>query len=487
MGEQYENTGYNVTYSIVNEWTGNQTISMSITNTGTETLRNWALKFDCADAEITNIWNAQVVENSDEYCIVRNNGYNYELIPGNTVEFGFQLQGENLLLPEDISLCTHTVDATENAEVTLDVKSSWADEFVGEISIKNISDTPLEAWRLNFNGNFEMSSIWNAVKLSSETGVFNIESDITTNPIATGETKTFGFQGKITSGEQPEITNISMTVIVIGDGEDVDSPEEHRDFIICYGDFDNESNMMLIGWYSTSEGAVTIYESTDGSDWSEITKVTENSSYIHEITDDFIVKYVKVKQETENGVIEAVPFVVELTDNGYVCTSIDSDEDKVSDSLEGIFGTDPNNPDTDGDGLSDYEEIYITGTNPLKYDTDENGVNDADDDSDGDGLSNKKELELGTSVISPDTDSDGLSDYDEVYVYSTDPLKADMDSDTLYDGDEIAIGLDPNNPETFGMPDAEYKVVQTVPADSDALAKINNADAPYALSVEITA
>lgn len=102
-------------------------------------------------------------------------------------------------------------------------------------------------------------------------------------------------------------------------------------------------------------------------------------------------------------------------------------------------------------------------------------------------MSNKEEISLGTSPNSADTDSDGLSDYDEINTYNTDPLKADSDEDTLSDGDEIAIGLDPNDPETFGVPDAEYKVDQTISADSEIMSRVNTEEAPYELSLEISA
>lgn len=63
----------------------------------------------------------------------------------------------------------------------------------------------------------------------------------------------------------------------------------------------------------------------------------------------------------------------------------------------------------------------------------------------------------------------------------------DSDGDKLTDSDEEVLGLDPKNPQTFGVPDAEYKVKQTVFADSDALKQVNTKDSPYTLSLEITA
>ncbi|MCM1530192.1 MAG: hypothetical protein NC093_09390 [Alistipes sp.] len=150
-----------------------------------------------------------------------------------------------------------------------------------------------------------------------------------------------------------------------------------------------------------------------------------------------------------------------------------------------MLGTDINDIDSDDDGLTDYQEVYITGTDPNKYDSVTEDISDADADSDGDGLSNAQETALGTDPQLSDTDDDNLSDYDELYVYGTDPLNPDMDGDGLDDGDEPHIGLDPTNPETFGIPDAEYKVEQTISADSDVLADINTTENAYELSIDI--
>jgi len=46
-----------------------------------------------------------------------------------------------------------------------------------------------------------------------------------------------------------------------------------------------------------------------------------------------------------------------------------------------------------------------------------------------------------------DTDGDGLSDWDELNVYKTSPYLEDSDSDGIKDGDEIKAGTDPNCPE----------------------------------------
>lgn len=115
----------------------------------------------------------------------------------------------------------------------------------------------------------------------------------------------------------------------------------------------------------------------------------------------------------------------------------DSDNDKVLNYVEDIYGTDRNKVDTDGDTLSDYDEVSYTYTDPTLFSTYNENVSDALDDYDGDKLNNKKELELGISAIKEDTDNDGLNDYYEIYTSKTDPKKVDTDSDGVSDYDEV--------------------------------------------------
>lgn len=478
----YESGGCAITYTIVSEWTGNRQISVSVKNKTEETIRNWALKLD-STGEITNIWNASVYKTDGKLWVIKNNGYNYEIAPGGIVEFGFQIAGDDLNFPENISLCNKTVDATDSAEFSFEIQDHWDTGFVASISVTNTSDEALEAWRLSFKGNFEITGLWNANRLEADEG-FLVENDVTTMHIGTGETKAFSFQGEITSGETPAVSDFVLTSVVIdSEAEQPDTPTEY--LILCFGQYIKEENAIDVYCSSTAEGIISIYEK-DG-DWIKIVDVENGTSYKYEIIDDFSVKQIKAVQETDKGTIESEPFTIEPAEDGYTCTWLDSDEDGIPDYAESIYGTDPRNPDTDSDGLTDYEEIYLIGTNPLKYDTDENGVNDADDDADSDGLTNKSEIELGTNPSNPDTDGDEISDGDEVGKYGTDPLKADSDDDTLTDGDEVALGLDPNNPETFGVPDAEYKFEQKISASSEILSEINSEEAPYELSLEISA
>lgn len=76
-------------------------------------------------------------------------------------------------------------------------------------------------------------------------------------------------------------------------------------------------------------------------------------------------------------------------------------------------------------------------------DTDGNGINDGDEDTDGDGLSNINEFKVGTNILKIDTDDDKLSDGDESVIYKTEPLKYDTDEDGVSDGKEVELGTNP--------------------------------------------
>lgn len=153
----------------------------------------------------------------------------------------------------------------------------------------------------------------------------------------------------------------------------------------------------------------------------------------------------------------------------------DNDTDLLNSSLEFQYGTDPFNPDTDGDGLTDGEEVFTYGTSPTKVDTDgdlipdkyelDNGLDPLDpadglDDEDSDGLTNYEEYFFGTDPRDPDTDDDGLPDEWEVY-HGTNPFVDDTDEDIDHDGltnlEEYNYGTNPSDPDTDddGLIDSE--------------------------------
>lgn len=63
----------------------------------------------------------------------------------------------------------------------------------------------------------------------------------------------------------------------------------------------------------------------------------------------------------------------------YTKSQGDSDGDGLSDIDEKKYGTDAEKEDSDSDFLSDFQEIFETKTNPLKWDSDGDGIGDYND------------------------------------------------------------------------------------------------------------
>ncbi|WP_284668648.1 Ig-like domain-containing protein [Myxococcus sp. SDU36] len=198
--------------------------------------------------------------------------------------------------------------------------------------------------------------------------------------------------------------------------------------------------------------------------------------------------------------------------------AVDSDDDGLTDAEEIALGTDPNNPDTDGDGLPDGIEVNVAGTDPLDDDTDDDGILDGNEDANHNGIVDEGEtdpnngdtdgdllsdgLELGltepqgtgtdmtrfvadadpttvTDPLNPDTDGgsvrDGIEDANRngrVDPGETDPLNpaddVDSDGDGIDDATELELGLDPNDADSDddGIPDGLDGITDT---DGDGL------------------
>jgi hypothetical protein len=147
--------------------------------------------------------------------------------------------------------------------------------------------------------------------------------------------------------------------------------------------------------------------------------------------------------------------IVVMNDNALLrgpAPVADSDGDGLTDEEEAIIGTDPLNPDTDGDGVGDGIEYRLATPgsefDPLVPGTFEACANitDLTVDHDLDGLNDCEEAVLRTDPYLADSDRDGIPDLVEVRLGS-DPLVddrlIDSDQDGILNGDEVKEGLDP--------------------------------------------
>lgn len=447
----YTHDGYTVEYTIKNEWTGNQNIEVTITNTSDDVLSGWAMGYN-AFGEIGGLWNAKIYGHQGTEYIFSSAGYNDELAPGQSTNFGYTLTGDSFKIPQDIVNCAKRVDIAEGYNVYYNVTADFVDTYQAEMIIENTSDTDITAWQLSFDGNVSIDNLWNGKLLENNNGSFKVKNAENNSVIAAGSSVSFNFGGTKNTETEPD--------------PGYSEPAETTSPVTVVTDEFSETE-------TSAESA-----ETDAANPETDPTETETST----VSDVMPVSEVVFSNYKLTGVVIPMEFDFEID------PEMDSDEDGLPDYIEKEIGSDRYNADTDGDGLPDGYEYFTLGTDPKKADSDDNGISDADEDFDEDRLTNLEEYELGTDPFSKDTDYDGLSDYDEVKIHNTDPLKYDTDGDKVSDGDEIELGLDPNNPATNGYPDNEYTTKQTVGEDSSALDYINTIeDNPYTVSVEITA
>ena len=207
---------------------------------------------------------------------------------------------------------------------------------------------------------------------------------------------------------------------------------------------------------------------------------------------------IKLDPKNPNDANDDFDFKAKKSNGGVV--GYELEPDKLTNLQEFSKGTDPTDPDTDNDGLTDYDEVERYGTSPInvdtdhdnlwdgweieyggifvgldpiKADTDGDGENDTFEDLDSDTLWNLDEYKYGTSPIDVDSDKDGLTDdWEEKYwnqqpndhpnptiydseldsdnddlpnllefKYNTNPKDRDTDDDGLFDGLEVWIGF----------------------------------------------
>ncbi len=95
---------------------------------------------------------------------------------------------------------------------TLKLTGTWYPGFGGEITVKNTTGAAISnGWLLEFDSNFDITSIWNAEIVSRTGSRYKIRSLSWNGSLGVNSSLTFGFNGKMTgSGTNPTISNATI-------------------------------------------------------------------------------------------------------------------------------------------------------------------------------------------------------------------------------------------------------------------------------------
>ena len=182
--------------------------------------------------------------------------------------------------------------------------------------------------------------------------------------------------------------------------------------------------------------------------------------------------------EADGSEVQAQRDPLDRTDD----LTYDLDNDGLTNGQEDEIGTDRANPDTDTDNINDKDDPFPLDRE-FRQDSDNDGLpdafeiqnnlardtrSDAQEDTDGDGLSNLEEFVEGTDVNAVDTDQDGVLDGKEVEL-GTDPLE----NPCLYHAGptEVLHDLEGHWSKPFVRPLQETKITESGPRIIEGYAK----------------
>ena len=211
---------------------------------------------------------------------------------------------------------------------------------------------------------------------------------------------------------------------------------------VCILKYDSNGTLLLSKTWGSSNNDRGYGITIDDSENIYITGYTQ--SYGSGIVQDGYVYLLKLDNSLnliwnktwDNAISEGRDITLDNSGNVYIIGFTKGDEIYIDDILLLLrFG-----PDNDGDGFSDWNEKNLYFTNPYDF--------DSDDDLMPDGWEIINKLNPLINDANNDTDNDNLTNLEE-YIHRTDPNNHDSDNDGFFDGIEVNSGTDPNNPNDY--------------------------------------
>ena len=205
----YESDGLTYTFTLQGSWNSGYNASIRIDNNTNASIEDW--KFEMVyDGSISNIWNAMIESNADGKYIIKNAGWNQDIAAGGYVEFGLSGAEAFDKYPSSYKMLTGiTENSSEDFNAVFEITNDWIQGFTGRITITNNTDAVIEDWVLEFDGENDISTLWDGEIVSHEGTHYIVKSAAYNQNIPAGGSVAFNFNVDFRTSDA-EFTNFAL-------------------------------------------------------------------------------------------------------------------------------------------------------------------------------------------------------------------------------------------------------------------------------------
>ena len=209
-GPVYESGDLTYTFTLQGSWNSGYNASIRIDNHSAQPIEDWRFEMEYAGS-ISNIWNAVIESNADGKYIIKNAGWNQDIAAGSYVEFGLSGAEAFDKYPSSYTMLTGiAANSSEDFTAVFEITNDWTQGFTGRITITNNTDAVIEDWVLEFDGENEISTLWDGQIVSHEGTHYIVKSADYNQNIPVGGSVSFNFNVDFRTSDA-EFTNFALS------------------------------------------------------------------------------------------------------------------------------------------------------------------------------------------------------------------------------------------------------------------------------------
>lgn len=169
---------FSVNFKVTSDWGQAFNGEITITNNTKETIEDWSLEFDF-DRNIDSFWTAEILEHTGNHYVIKNAGYNANILAGQSITLGFSGNPGNVdNTPSDyklIEICEKTDES--NNEVIDSDNDGISDDYEKDVLIQAMIDSGQEYGNPDPNADYDSDGLTNIEEYNLGTNPASKDTD----------------------------------------------------------------------------------------------------------------------------------------------------------------------------------------------------------------------------------------------------------------------------------------------------------------------